>query len=833
MYGRCVLTLACLSWFICGACFCDSFAAAEESVPTQARPNILIIFTDDQGYGDLGCYGSKTIRTPRIDRLAEEGTRFTSFYAQVVCGPSRSALLTGRYPVRSLGWSMPADEITLAELLKQAGYTTGCIGKWDVSNRAAIVDRMPNAQGFDYFWGTLGANDNGRVTFHHNNDPVGSSDDMSSLTRTYTDRAIDFLKQNQDRPFLLYVAHTMVHSVIDASDTFKGKSAGGLYGDTVEELDFETGRLLDSLDELGLRENTLVIFTTDNGPWSNAQESLSKKHDGQIAWGSSGPLREAKGSTYEGGLRVPCIVRWPNRVPAGRTSDSIFATIDFLPTFGTLAGYAVPDDRIIDGVDQTNLLLGESQGNREDYFYFCKGELHAVRKGQWKALLPDRQQFYAYVDDLGSANIELYDLDTDIGEQHDVAANHLEIVRDMMSYAAAFPLPDQDYDDRIGLGGATPTKDSHAIPLGDWKEHGFSNDQREQIQAAFQAGIDRKVIPGGSMALIHKGQVIFREAFGQADLETDRPFTADSPVHIASLTKMHTATVLTMLAEQGRLSLDEPVDRYLPEFANLRVHGKTERITAPTLRQCLSHTAGFAGNEELKSGKFQVNLDSSLADAVADLATKPLLAEPGTRYAYSRLGYITAGRAAEIVTGRSFPQLMKRLLLRPLHAELATFTPTPEIKEQIPVAYVRKDGGFERRAGEAIGSVINPGGSLVSNLDDLSRVLMLHRNRGKVGKQQVVEEETLQQMYIPQPSTPGTGYGLGFNIMKRNADGTPARIRHTGASGTLAMLDFEHDVILIVLTQVPQTETNGWRNRLVETVLQIVESRTSSTNETP
>ena len=245
------------------------------------------------------------IRTPRIDRLAQEGTRFTSFYAQVVCGPSRSALLTGRYPVRSRGWSMPTDEITIAEQLRQVGYITGCIGKWDVSNRASVKERMPNAQGFDYYWGTLGANDHAHVTFHRNDEQVGQSDDMASLTHIYTDKAIKFLQQNKDKPFLLYLAHTMVHSVIDASDGFKGKSKGGLYGDAVEELDFETGRLLDTIDELDLRDNTLVIFTSDNGPWSNAKEVLAKKHNGQIAWGSSGPLREAKGSTCEGGLRVP------------------------------------------------------------------------------------------------------------------------------------------------------------------------------------------------------------------------------------------------------------------------------------------------------------------------------------------------------------------------------------------------------------------------------------------------------------------------------------------------------------------------------------------------
>jgi len=416
------------------------------------KPNVVLVFTDDQGYGDLGSYGSETLRTPSIDRLAREGTRFTSFYAQVVCGPSRSALLTGRYPVRSGGWSMPASEITMGELLQKAGYTTGCIGKWDVSNRAAIPDRMPNAQGFDYYWGTLGANDGGRVVFHENNREVGRSDDMASLTRIYTDQGIAFLEANKDKPFFLYVAHTMVHSVIDASPEFKGKSKGGLYGDVVEELDHHTGRLLGAIDELGLRDNTIVIFTTDNGPWNNMQENLRKRHDGAIAWGSSGPLREGKGSTYEGGLRVPCIVRWPGHVPAGRVSDAIFSTLDFLPTFATLAGYDVPADRILDGTDQTELLLGNSDsGARDDFYYFCRNELHGVRRGKWKLLLPDREKFYGYVDDKGSGKIELYDLNSDVGETKNLADAHPEIVDRMVEHAKAFRWPEKLYEPRIGL----------------------------------------------------------------------------------------------------------------------------------------------------------------------------------------------------------------------------------------------------------------------------------------------------------------------------------------------------------------------------------------------
>ncbi len=407
-------------------------------------PNILIVFVDDMGYGDLGCYGSETIRTPRIDRLAEEGMRFTDFYVQPVCGPSRSALLTGRYPFRSGGWGMPGTEITFAELLKTAGYTTGCIGKWDCSDRRDIRGRVPNDQGFDYYWGPLGANDRNVVYLWDNRDSIGADTNMAGLTKTYTDRAITFLEENQDKPFLLYLAHTMLHVVVDASPEFKGKSKNGLYGDAAEELDFHTGRLLDKIDELGLRENTMVIFTSDNGPWSNDPERQRRKNRGALAWGSAGPLREAKGSTWEGGMRVPCIIRWPGHVAAEQTSHAIFSSIDFLPTFATLAGFDVPADRIIDGVDQTELLLGTTEeGNRDHLYYFSNDYLHGVRQGRWKLLLPERKGYRSFVQDRGTDGIELYDLEKDMGETENVANEHPEIVEKLRRLAEQLP----DYQD--------------------------------------------------------------------------------------------------------------------------------------------------------------------------------------------------------------------------------------------------------------------------------------------------------------------------------------------------------------------------------------------------
>ena len=407
-----------------------AFAAAPSGIAEDEapRPNILILFTDDQGYADLACYGNQKNKTPRLDQLAKEGTRFTSFYAQTVCGPSRSALLTGRHPHRSQGWGMPASEITIAERLRDAGYQTACIGKWDVSNRKPIVERMPNAQGFDYYFGALGANDNGRVAFHENNDKAGSTDDMGSLTTLYTDKAITYLadKRDPNKPFLLYVAHTMMHTIIDASDRFRGKSAGGLYGDVVEEFDYETGRLLDALDEHGLSDNTLVIYTSDNGQWNQDKYTKNKKGhpEGAIFWGEAGPLRNGKGSPYEAGYRVPGIIRWAGKVPAGRVNDAIFATIDFMPTFANLCGFKAPDDRPMDGIDQTDLLLGKRDTGREHFYYRNAG----VRQGKWKYLKPDAFfHGYAQEDDRKKVD-ELYDLEADLGETKNLASEHPEKV---------------------------------------------------------------------------------------------------------------------------------------------------------------------------------------------------------------------------------------------------------------------------------------------------------------------------------------------------------------------------------------------------------------------
>jgi arylsulfatase A-like enzyme len=430
----CFILILFIFSFGCGSLKQENIDAATE------YPNFIIVFIDDMGYGDLGCFGSEIFHTPNIDQLGKEGTRFTDFYVQPVCGPSRSALLTGRYPIRSGGWGMPESEVTIAELLKTAGYTTGCIGKWDCSSRKDIRGRIPNDQGFDYYWGPLGANDRGVVYLWDNRDSIGADTSMAGLTRIYTEKAMNFLEENKDKPFLLYLAHTMLHVVVDASPEFRGKSKYGLYGDALEELDHYTGILLEKIDELGLSGNTMVIFTSDNGPWSNDQERQRQKNNGAVAWGSAGPLREAKGSTWEGGVRVPCIVRWPGHVPENQTSSAIFSSIDILPTFARLAGCQVPVDRIIDGVDQTDLLLGiNEKGNRDHIYYFSNDYLHGVRKDEWKLLLPGRKGYRRYVKDTGTEGLELYNLTEDIGETTNVAGDHPEIVEQLLDLVDQLP----------------------------------------------------------------------------------------------------------------------------------------------------------------------------------------------------------------------------------------------------------------------------------------------------------------------------------------------------------------------------------------------------------
>ncbi len=358
-----------------------------------------------------------------------------------------------------------------------------------------------------------------------------------------------------------------------------------------------------------------------------------------------------------------------------------------------------------------------------------------------------------------------------------------------------------------------------------WLRHGFTGTQRENLRAALQQGVDQKFVPGGALLIIHKGEPIFREGFGLATLETERPFAIDAPCRIASVTKPHTSTLIAMLVEQGKLAWDDPVDKYLPSFNGIAVRGKGPAPRTPKVRELLSHTAGFPGQPALDAGEWKIKTTGALGDAVADLPAQGLAAPPGAVYAYTGLGYLVAGRIAELVTGQEYGDLMKKTLLEPIGANTATFYPSDEIKARMPTMYERKEGALVRvnlaTRPRASAAYPNPAGSLVSNLDDVGRLLMLHRNRGQAGGKQLAKPETLQALYQRQPATGRTGYGLGFNVLKVNAKGEAARIRHTGASGTFAQLDFEDDLILVLLTQVPQAQTQPFRTRLLKVIADV------------
>jgi len=383
--------------------------------PADAPPNVVVVFTDDQGFGDVGCFGSPYVDTPNLDRMAADGVKLTSFVdAAPICTPSRAGLLTGSYPERvdlAEGVLFPGDEeglapeeSTVADVLSAAGYATACVGKWHLGDRERF---LPTNHGFDSYLGVPYSNDMGaahsdgqyrELPLLRDTETVEAPVDQDTLTRRYTEEALSFVETHRDEPFFLYLPHTMPHVPLHASEGFAGESYAGDYGDTVEEIDWSVGRLLDRLDELGLSEDTLVLFASDNGPW------LEKGVDG----GDAGPLRGGKFETWEGGVRVPAIARWPGEIPAGTVCRELVTAMDLLPTAAALADADRPDDRPIDGEDVRALLRNpEGADSPHDYYAYrdAGGDVHAVRDAAGWKLHRDRG--------------ELYYLPEDVGERHD------------------------------------------------------------------------------------------------------------------------------------------------------------------------------------------------------------------------------------------------------------------------------------------------------------------------------------------------------------------------------------------------------------------------------
>ena len=438
--------LSALCLVLLGLAACQTTAV---SIP-KGPPNVVIIFTDDQGYGDLSCYGHPTIHTPNIDRLAADGTKLTQFYvASPVCSPSRAALLTGCYPKRvgmhqhvifpQYDYGLHTDEITIADLLREHGYATGCFGKWHLGHRPGL---MPLDQGFDEYVGVPYSNDMAqmhrakdnryafRLPLMHGNEVVEWEPDQRLLTKRYTEAAVQFIEQHQDEPFFAYVPHSMPHIPLYASEDFAGTSPRGLYGDVIEEIDWSVGQITATLERLGLSDNTLVIFTSDNGPW------LQFKQNG----GSAGLLRGGKGSNWEGGQRVPCIAKLPGRIPAGGLRRDVMTTMDLLPTIAAITGAQLPKDRTIDGRDVRRILFGKGEvlfpeAEEPFLYYTSKGELAGIRRGPWKLKLEP---------------LELFQIEGDVSEQWDVAEQHQDLVAELRAQA-------KQMDDEI-TANARPTR---------------------------------------------------------------------------------------------------------------------------------------------------------------------------------------------------------------------------------------------------------------------------------------------------------------------------------------------------------------------------------------
>ncbi|MDH6357519.1 sulfatase [Parabacteroides sp. PF5-9] len=412
------------------------FSSAVCSLSAKEKPNIIFIYADDLGYGDLGCYGSKVNRTPNLDQMASEGIQFTDLYSACsISSPSRAGLLTGRHPVRMGIHSVffpgsytgiPTTEVTLAQKLQENGYHTGIVGKWHLGHMQQF---RPLQRGFDEYFGIPYSNDMNPCIYMDGNEAGTTLVNQDSITYTYTTKALDFIERNQEKPFFLYLAHNMPHIPLAASANFRGKSANGLYGDVIEELDWGIGQVLNKVKECGLDENTIIIFSSDNGPW------LTEGPMGGVAT----PLFQGKGTTWEGGQRVPALIRWKGTIPAGKVYQEMVTMLDWFPTLVNIGGGQTPTDRMIDGKDISPILLNPEIKEEREFPFIEFGRIVAYRKGDWKLILPeDIRKGNYWVADVPAHETLLFNLRTDIGEQTDLSAQYPEKVKELTAALEKF-----------------------------------------------------------------------------------------------------------------------------------------------------------------------------------------------------------------------------------------------------------------------------------------------------------------------------------------------------------------------------------------------------------
>lgn len=661
------------------------------NVAAVERPNFVVIFCDDLGYGDLGCFGNPVIKTPHLDGMAAQGQKWTQFYAAApVCTPSRAGLMTGRLPIRNgmtsadrvvlfpdSAGGLPPAEATIAEVLQQAGYVSGCFGKWHLGH---LPEFLPGAQGFATYYGIPYSNDMdfvpGSPNYRKNsaqdanylaasssfNVPLMKDEliverpaDQTTITRRYTEAAVEFIRQNRNRPFFVYLPHSMPHIPLFASEGFRSKSRRGLYGDVVQEIDWSVGQVLETLEELELDQKTLVVFSSDNGPW------LSFQTHG----GSAGPLRAGKGTTFEGGMRVPTLFQWPGRIPGGSVVTGIGSTLDLMATFARLAGATPPDDRQLDSLDLSPALLGTGPSPRDAMYYWTRGELHAARIGPWKLHLKLREPVH-YGRSTALEKPLLYHLEHDLGEQFDLADRRPDVVERIQNAI-------RDHVDSI-----EPAPDNLTTRLSD-ADQDVANEAPPLAKLLDQTRTKHNVCAMGAL-VIADGQPTEVQVSGIVGRGSKTPVPIDARWHIGSCTKSMTATLAAALHQHGKLDWKLTVGEAFADEA-FAVHTDYELVT---LVELLSHRAGVP-NDLISSplwARMWADANASAFDQrkqiAAEYLTRPPLHPPGEQFAYSNVGYVIAGRMIEKQTDKTYETLLAEYVFNPLDIKSAGFGPPPD-----------------------------------------------------------------------------------------------------------------------------------------------------------